>query len=712
MIIVFFLFFGFFLYKFYLKKISFIYLFFPVFIILGYFTTYINTKSDGFIEALEYGKRDCCITGEVSNVSSTQYGYRLFIEDAVVYSDTEYSRGDTVQVQGSAELFEEPDNPGEFNTKKYYESLKIKYRIYAEEITLLKKNDNPIYFLADRVADRINSTFYKIADEKSASVFAAMLLGNKNELDDDISDLFSACGIGHILAISGLHISIIGMGLYKLIRRAGAGYIAAMVVSGSLIIFYGIVTGNGISTNRALIMFLTAVYANVAERTYDLLSGAALAAFLMLADSPMLIYNSGFLLSFSAIGGIGIINPVLISVFEKPGKILKSFISGISIQLASLPIIMYSYYEIPIYSSLLNMIVIPLMTFVMISALAGGIIGSFVEIIGKLCIGIGVYILKGYEFLCNLYLKLPNAVWVCGKPDDRQIIIYYIILGIALYFIYNSGKIRYCGGIILSIMIIILRFNKEFEAVFLDVGQGDGIFIRSGDCTVLIDGGSSDENSLYEYTLEPFLLSKGVSELDYGIVTHPDTDHISGLKELLFDGKIKVHTLIMPSVKEEDEAYTELRRLAQSAGTKVVTIYRGMSFSLEGTEFTCLHPTYESDLKDRNDYSIVLKVEYEDFSMLLTGDISSEQEMDILELIEEPVDVLKAAHHGSKYSNSLSFLNSANPQTIVISCGKDNDYGHPHREAVERMEEIGASVKCTYEQGAIIFSKGDIRVFL
>lgn len=732
LIIVFILFFGIFLYKIYLKHISFIYFVFPILIIFGYFITYTNTTPDKFVKCITNEGLQCVITGEVDDVRKSGYGYKIFIKnssvkfydaefndivckttDGIIYADEKFNKGDIIKVYGNAKLFDNSDNPGEFDLKMYYETLKIYYRIYPDKINLIKSNANPVYNLADQISDMLEQTFYKITDDASASVFSAMLLGNKDYLDEEISDLFSACGIGHILAISGLHISIIGMGIYKIIRRCGCGYISAMITSGAMIIFYGIMTGNGTSTVRALIMFILSVYANVAGRTYDLVSAAALAAFVMLVDSPLLIYNSGFLLSFGAIAGIGIINPVLQKLIKKRNKLKDAFVSGISIQLATIPILMYSYFQIPIYSVLLNLIVVPLMTVVMISALFACILGSVYEAAGKICIGPGVYILKAYEYLCNICLELPNAVWVSGRPESWQIALYYIVLGITLYIIYNFENKGGVIGVVLALLFISVRIRSDFQVYFLDVGQGDCIFIRCGDCTILVDGGSSDEKTLYEYTLEPFLLSKGVSKLDYAIVTHPDNDHISGLKALLKEDIIDVEILLMPEI-QNDDAYWELFDIAKKSGTNVQNIHSNMILEVQGMTVKCLHPADGFVASDRNDYSTVIGVEYQDFTMLLTGDISAEVEKKILKGIEvfQNVDILKAAHHGSKYSNSSEFLEVLNPKTVVVSCGVNNDYGHPHMEALRRFEAVGANILITAEEECVFFTKGAIKCFL
>lgn len=707
LIIIFISFFLITLWKVFHNKISPIYQIFPILIIVGYVLMYMNSSTNALCGDHE-------LVGTIYKVQSTDYGYKLWLKEisadvngknvktgnAIAYVENSYNRGDVVTIKGECSVFEGARNPGAFDVAKYYKSLKVDYRIYGASVVVLKENNNYIYTLADKISDKLTNSFYTISEDKYASVLCAMLLGNKDDLDENIYGLFSAGGIGHILAISGLHISIIGMGLYKFIKRLGAGYVLSMLISGTIILFYGIMTGNGISTVRALIMFLLAVYANVVGRTYDLVSAACLAGFLMLLDSPMLVYNGGFLLSFMAIAGIGGINPVIIKLFDVRNSFLKSLVSGLSVQLATLPIIMYLYYEIPTYSIILNLVVIPLMTYVMVCALLGGVLGCFNELLGRFLIGTSVYILELYELLCEKSLVLPGAQWICGKPKLWQVMVYYALLWIFLWIGSNKQHKRYLIGVSIALIVIIFRFNNSFEAVFLDVGQGDGIFIRTEKATYLVDGGSSDNDSLYEYTLKPFLMSEGVSVIDYAFVTHPDMDHCSGLKGLLVEGKIEVKVLALPYMSAPDEAYMELVSLAKTAGAEVITLCAGMTMSDGEIDITCLHPTDNYVASDRNSYSTVLKVSYGEFDMLLTGDISTREEIMIEGLSE--VELLKVAHHGSKYSTGEVFLDVVSPEIAVISCGEDNSYGHPHKETLERLENCASQVLKTSESGAVI----------
>lgn len=705
------------------RRVSYFYLIFPILLITGYALMLSASRESSLVRALtDENERYCEISGIVQKVQKSADGYKITLkkvslipggeklENCILYTDEEYEFGAALRVKGRASLFDTAKNPGEFDMRRYCRTMRIGFRIYPDEVVIEKNNGSLLSKAAGSLAKKLRASLYSVTDAQSASVFSAMLLGDKDGLDSELSELFAACGIGHILAISGLHVSLIGMGLYKILRKSGAGYVVSMSVGSAAILFYGMMTGSGTSTVRAVIMYIAAVYANAAGRTYDMLSAASLAAVIMLFWNPMLLYNGGFQLSFGAVLGIVLIAGSVKKAFKITKKIPAAFVTSLSVQAATLPVIMWNYYEVPVLAVFINMIVVPLMTVLMISAVFGSAAGLFSVHAGSFCIGPGVLVLRFYKLLCAAYVRLSWAVWICGKPKSWQIAVYYLILTAVIFALkkYDGRRKAPALAFAPALALLMLRFDNGFEADFLYVGQGDGIFIRSGSgATFLVDGGSSDNGSLYEYTLEPFLMSKGVAKLDYAIVTHCDNDHISGLKALLENGKIKVDTVYMPDIGFSDDAYNELWETAEKSGARVMTVYCGMRLTAGSTEITCLHPKRGVFYGEQNGNSTVLVVENGDFSMLLTGDIGEEQEKALCGAVSEfaPFDVLKAAHHGSKFSNSEEFIYAVKPESIVISCGEDNRYGHPHEEALKRMGEFGAIIYRTDEQGAVVFEE-------
>ena len=241
----------------------------------------------------------------------------------------------------------------------------------------------------------------------------------------------------------------------------------------------------------------------------------------------------------------------------------------------------------------------------------------------------------------------------------------------------------------------------------LDVGQGDGLFLRlpSG-VTCFIDGGSTNVKELGKYCLLPYLKYEGVGVLDYVIFTHLDEDHISGMRELMeMHGTmddVRIRQMLFPEISNPDEQYLELWSLAIEKGIKVGTI--GASDRIQGTDFVleCISPVKGSYAEDKNNSSTVLKLTYQDFSMLLSGDLGIEGEEDLLaQKYVEEVDVWKVSHHGSKYSGGEPFLEVLRPRLSLISVGKNN-YGHPSEELLQRLKNVGSRVYSTLEGGALM----------
>ena len=246
---------------------------------------------------------------------------------------------------------------------------------------------------------------------------------------------------------------------------------------------------------------------------------------------------------------------------------------------------------------------------------------------------------------------------------------------------------------------------RGLSVTFLDVGQGDGICLRTGRYTVLVDGGSSDEKDLGKYRLEPFLKSQAETVVDYAVVSHGDADHISGLEELMESGNIRVRFLVLPAAGKEDPAYERLEALVRLQGGERLFMEKGDRLSLGKLELTCLYPDGAAR-RDRNDHSLVLRADYGNFHLLLTGDMTLQGEQEILQdprtsALLADIQLLKVAHHGSDTSTGEAWVEAAAPRWAVVSYGVGNRYGHPKEEVLKRLKKQGTLVYETGRQGAV-----------
>ncbi len=660
------------------------------------------------------------------------------------------------------------------------------------------------------------------------------------------------------------------MGLYRLLRRIGFLCPMSAIISGIFVVLFGVMTGNSVSATRAIVMFVCAVNAQVLGRRYDILSAVSLSAIILILKNPYVIANSGFLLSFMAIAGVAVVTDGF-SV-----KWLKWLTGPVAIQLATLPIILWFYYEVPVYSVFLNLLVVPLMSLIMISALGCGLLGLISIPAGCFFAGAGHYILILFRYGSELMLSLPGSVFVAGRPELWQVMVYYILL-----FLFSQRKrvvvwiekraARRCGEaeceakkhrevgreavkggarkgeaekletgkcvmganiflrslLVIAVIILLSRGRSGLEVTFLDVGQGDAIFISlPNGGNVFIDGGSTSSKNIYEKVIEPFLKYKGVRRLDFLFLTHSDADHENGWAQALSGNAYipDIYNLVLNG--SDYSKYLELRERAlkygaseygaleygaveygiseygtvgygaleygtveygalggdtseygisgygiskytgalawlnnagadeinarmegivdiddvediediediattlADRGTEILCAEYGMEYVFGECSIVSLNEPGHSDAnananvdrkayktgfsktgtgESENDNSIVLLLQYKGKSILFTGDMTSKMEADVAEAVRycgvDSLSILKVGHHGSKYSSSEEFLASIMPQAAVISCAARNTYGHPHKETLQRLEDVGALVLRTDEGGAVI----------
>lgn len=687
------------------------------------------------------GGREVILEGRVVSLSGKEAGDVLILKNCLLRQERELSPagrvmvylkpgweeelgqpfhiGMTVAVRGELKEFDRARNPGGFDARTYYLGLKIRYRLSAEAVESCRKGWSPAADGLYRLRKRCLNILEGICEPQDAGIFQAALLGEKENLDAGIKKLYQKNGIAHLLAISGLHISLIGAGCYRLLRRGGLGFYWSGLAAGIWIICYGYMTGGSASVVRAVWMLLLLMLAEALGRTYDLLTAASLAALLLVWDSPWLLFSGGFQLSFGAVFAIAVPGKWLCHPNRCRFSWQKALASGLAIQWVTYPVLRYHFFEYPLYSVFLNLLVIPLMTFVVCSGAAGILFGFAGPIPGRMAVGTGHYILRLYEWLCEKAGGLPGSSLILGRPELWQIAVYYVfLLAVCLWVKHRwreetgkAGKaVFYTISLFVPVLILWKLPVREMQVTFLDVGQGDGIVIEYRDLVITVDGGSTSEKKLGEYTLEPFLKSRGISQVDYAFITHGDEDHISGIRYLLEeDCGIEVSSLILPYHRQEDENCRELEALSGERGTLVHEFAR--SDVLKGGELSvrCLYPGKEDVPSDINEESLVLEVELGEFRMLLTGDMSGDGEKRLVEYGIRPTQVLKAAHHGSKYSNTQTFLQQVRPVWGVLSYGEGNRYGHPHEEVKERLGEAGTELWETAKSGAVmVWTDGEI----
>lgn len=675
-----------------------------------------------------YYMTDCVVQPE----DGKAFGRKISCGDVVVYCDSKSAQlGDYMKAYGKIGLFKSATNEGEFDRARFYRSQGIDFSVKADDIKTSAGKHAWYYYRLEKLRDTLSASLLSVTDETTAGVLSSMLLGDKSYLDDEIKDLYQVSGISHILAISGLHISIVGMAFYRLLRKRRVSYTAAFICSGALILSYAVMTGNAVSTRRAVGMFILTMLAAALGRCADMLNSLGIMVIYLLWDNPMVLGYAGFVFSVGAILAIGIVTPVMSA--SKSEK----FWASVSIQLPMLPVVAMNYYELPLFAVFVNLVVIPALPVIFISGLLASVAGCVGAIPGKVLVFPAFAVLKLYELLCGLVMKLPGASVITGAPDGYRIFLFYAVLsGFWVAFslkkraierglkgkrpiIYNVQR-AVCTAVLLAILLVKPKAAAQLD--ILDVGQGDGIFYRfeSGTC-IFIDGGSSDRKQLGENVILPFLKYNGVQGISYWFASHADSDHISGLSEVIDSGYTIEH-IVVAEAAAKDEAMEELVLKAKEAGIDVCLMSKGDSIEInaasglrntvnEGTDgIMCLYPGTTDTASDRNDMCLVLKLTDGAFSGVFGGDIPSEVEKELVAEYgkELSVDFYKANHHGSKYSGSKEWIEALSPRWAAVSCAAENRYGHPADEAMERLTDAKCRIFYTMQSGQIKYKESAI----
>lgn len=660
--------------------------------------------------------------------------------------------GRKISCTGSFEAFEGELNPGQFDANAYYKNEGYTGILDAKDIRIVKEEESfsPDIYL-HRLNLAISEKYKKILGDKNAGSLSAMVLGDKRGLDEEIKELYQENSISHLLSISGLHISLLGGAVFLFLRRLKISFSFPLITSSIILIIYGAFTGFSVSTSRAIVMMSVLFISFVIGKSYDLPSGLALAALILIVMNHRVIYQSGFLLSFFAVIGIFYIMPELLYIFKvdiyhKRGIIkglhllLASIISSISILLATLPIVLNNFYEVSLTGIILNIIVIPLMSLVVITGLLGGFVALVSETMGSFLLGITHYILNLYTLFCRLGDRLTFLRLIIGKPDKWQIVLYYLLLVILFYFLalkrrenkidllknnlskeYNTSKRIVVTGLMTFTSFLIIAYKpREFSINMLDIGQGDCFVVNDGNNDIYIsDCGSTTVQNVGKTRLLPFLKSKGWGKVDTIFISHMDKDHVNGVNDLLKCAEITVGRIIISASYKSDKLncaeLEELKELAKMRDIKLFYMKKGDEIVGKDISFRCIYPTGEEDIEDQNEASIVMRMDYKGLSMLFTGDIAGSTEEKIIDSSDEDIldcDILKVCHHGSKNSSTDDFLKKVNPKLYLISCGLMNRYGHPHRDALSRMTEEGGRILRTDHMGGTQIKLADGKLII
>jgi len=612
--------------------------------------------------------------------------------------------GDSLYIEGEFKQPEEARNYKGYNYKQYLKTKKIIGTVELEKAKILKSsNGSFIHNIQKYIKDTRNGT---LTDEEG-NLLLAILSGDKDKLSEDIQESFKTSNLSHMLAVSGAHVSYIILGLTYVLQNSIIGKKNGKIVCIFFLLVFMAITNFTPSVTRACIMAVLTLFSGIIYRKSDVYTNISVAALITLIFNPYSLLDLGFQLSYG--GTIGIIIFIKRIQEKKSNSKVINYIKQMALvsiyaNIIIIPIMMYHFNTVSFTFIISNIMASPILGIIVITGFLFIIASITVKPLTRLIAIFIKPILSILIKISQICSKLPFSNILVVTPYMFNVISYYAII---LYCIKskknNKCKIIICLLIVLILInFIIYIFPQKLRIFFIDVGQGDSTLIITPDKkTVLIDGGGSDSFDVGEKVLLPYLLDRRILKVDYVLISHFDTDHATGVAQIL--GKIDVSSIILTRQLEENDIYRHILSIAKEKKIKLIYVKEGDVLKIGGIKISIIHPENKLMINNpMNNNSIVCKVEYNSFSMLLTGDIEMEAEELILRKnINLKADVLKVAHHGSKTSTTGEFLKAINPKVALIGVGKNNNFGHPSNEVIQRLKENGTRIYRTDENGEI-----------
>ncbi len=616
--------------------------------------------------------------------------------------------GDRIIFQGKLKLPTTNTNPRLYN---YRLSLKSKgihtsATIKQNNIKSIESGNKDISIrMKTAIRYNIQALFKRHLNSSNADLMTSIILGDSSYLEEDFLRLYRDMGLAHILAVSGLHIGIISAFIFFLLSRLGLKRKMNVLLTLLVIWIYGYLIDFPPSILRANIMFSIFYYSQIIHEPYDSINTLSFAAFVLLIINPYYIFNIGFQLSFMATLSILLFYPKIRDMFKPEKKKFYNTLSALlSVHIGLLPIQVYYFNTISLLSILANLIIVPILSISIILASLMILVSLSINFLNNL-LGPILNLLLNVQFWTLKVLDgIPFNTIKIFSPHIVSIIFYYILLIFIIRLVDLSKlKIRIISTMIVSLIFIslisIFIFNQGdfLELHFIDVGQGDSLLIRSKTKDYLVDTGGSITSSFdigKNITL-PYLEKIGAHKLEAIFISHFHEDHSQGLELII--NELKVKRIFSSYIPNE-----EINEKIKKSNTPLTILGKGDKLSLDKLiEMHILWPDNKPNfIYDENNLSLVCLLNYNNYSILLTGDLENQVE-EVLKDTLLPVDVIKVPHHGSATSSTEDFLRALWPDYAIIPVGRNNLYGHPSHEVLNRYEKINSKIYRTDENGLI-----------
>ncbi len=676
--------------------------------------------------------------------------------------------GDTVAVRGMVETPPGATNPGGFDyraflrRKSVFATLLAKRTGDARRITTA--HGGSLAAFAARTRRALLSTIARspLPPDDQALV-AGVLLSERGGIAYETDLAFERTGAVHILSVSGLHLAVFAAALSfaaRLLPAKRGLRRAANLLAILLLWTFALASGFSSATVRSAVMLTVILLAPVLRRDADPLHALVVAAFVIMICDPLAVYDVGFQLSLACVGGILLwANPLRLYLFplehRMPLPVLLAravvflFGTGFIAQVAALPLTAYHFSTASLVAPLAGIVLVPVAEALVVGALL--VAGVAVPV------ALPAVVWAPIQWLCafltgaaRVFAASDLAAVSLPSPSAANVILFYaafVALGLLfrrratrrLFFpeaqprptIPELAPFPLAALFVLPLLLVLLppwiataakRSPGELRVTFLDVGQGDAAVIETPDGAVaVIDGGGypgTDERYIGDpgsRIVVPYLRRRGINRIDYLIPTHPDEDHVQGLIAVARAFPVR-HVLDGGVPDGGNDASARLRALLRRKRVPITLARRGQTIPLgtSGVTMEVIHPAGTPLTNTRsvtNANSILLRLRYKNATLLFTADAEEAAEGNLLRSgVPLRADVLKVGHHGSRFSSGGAFLTAVSPSVAVISCGRENNFGHPAPAVLERLDAVGATTYRTDRAGAIVIATDGERV--
>lgn len=575
---------------------------------------------------------------------------------------------------------------------------------------IIRSEKMPWYAYPAVARQMVKDTLRSALPEDTAGFAVALLLGDTEGIDYETDTAFKLSGIRHIIAVSGLHVTILFSLLYTLM---GKRRIPAVLIGIPVLFFFAAVAGFSPSITRACLMHSLMAIALLFGKEYDPPTALGFAVLVILAVNPWTVTHVGFQLSVSCIAGIFLLEPMIRCWFMdekrfgklkgRKGKLANWFTSCVGVSLgasiAVTPLSAYYFGVVSLVSVLTNLLTLWVITFIFYGLMAICLLGLVWHPLG---VGAGYLVSVPIRYVLFISKSIAQFPLAAVYTDSIYVVVWLVFcyLLLAIYLLLSKKKplvLACCAG--LSLCVVLMAswtepLQDECRVTVLDVGQGQCIILQSEGKIFLVDCGGDSNTNTADIAVQK-LLSQGIRSLDGLILTHYDRDHAAAAPYLL--SRISADVLYLPNCNDGDGTASVLK----SAGSPYIIVDETLCVSYGTTKMTLI-PS-QRNLSD-NESGMCILFQTENYDILITGDRSTTGELELLRTVQLPkLEVLVVGHHGSKYSTSEQLLETVSPEVAIISVGQDNFYGHPTEETLQRLREAGCLIYRTDQNGTVIF---------